>query len=228
MSARELELVRQTGTVPEQASAGQKTWRTVLADRNFWALAVARFLSEPAWQFFTYWIPFYLATERHMRLKDIGYFAWIPFIAGDLGCLFGGVLSPFFLRLGASILTARKLSTTVCAFLMVFAVFIGTAKTAGWAIAFFCVGAFAHQAMSSTLLTLPADIFPAHAVATGNGLSGTVGFLGGMGFTLVVGVVTMKIGYAPLFVAIAFFDLFGSAFLWLFLRAPRDGPGRLH
>jgi ACS family hexuronate transporter-like MFS transporter len=232
MSPRELGIVRgsdaqgsQEALRPEQGTAAtpdRQAWRTVLADRNFWALGMARFLSEPAWQFFTYWIPLYLATERHMRLKDIGYFAWIPFIAADLGALFGGVLSPLFLRMGASVLTARKLSATVCAVLMVPAVFIGTAKSAGLAIAFFCAGAFAHQAMSSTLLTLPADLFPQRAVATANGLSGTVGFLGGMGFTMIVGVVAMKIGYAPLFVAIALFDLVGSSFLWILLRAPRE------
>jgi ACS family hexuronate transporter-like MFS transporter len=195
-------------------------WSTVLGDRNFWALAMARFLSEPAWQFFTYWIPLYLASERHMKLREIGHFAWMPFLAADVGCLFGGVLSPIFIRLGSSILTARKLSTTVCALLMVFAVFIGTARSSGWAIAFFCVGAFAHQAMSSTLLTLPADLFPVRVVATANGLSGAIGGLGGTIFTMVVGAVAMTIGYAPLFVAIALFDLVGSACLWALLRDP--------
>ena len=100
-------------------------WKVVLSRRDFWALAIARFFSEPAWQFFTYWIPLYLASERHMNLKQIGYFAWLPFVAGDIGCLFGGVLSPLFIRLTFSVLTARKLSASLCALLMVFAIFIG-------------------------------------------------------------------------------------------------------
>jgi ACS family hexuronate transporter-like MFS transporter len=204
----------------ERVNAEKDTWRTVLRDRNFWALAGARFLSEPAWQFFSYWIPLYLASERHMKLRDIGYFAWMPFVAADAGCLFGGALSPVFMRLGASLITARKLSTTVCAVLMVFAIFIGAAKSAGWAIVFFCIAAFAHQAMSSTLLTLPADLFPSSAVATANGLSGAFGGLGGTGFTMIVGVAVTKIGYAPIFVAIALFDLVGSACLWGVLRDP--------
>lgn len=196
-------------------------WKIVLAKKHFWALAIARFLSEPAWQFFTYWIPLYLVTQRHLNLKQIAYFAWVPFLAGDIGCLFGGFLSPFFVARGASVMTARKLSATVCAVIMVGAIFIGSAPTAEWAVVFFCVGAFAHQAMSSTLLTLPADLFPRRAVATANGLSGTVGGLGGMIFTKIVGVVAVKIGYAPLFVAIALFDLVGSAALWALLRQPR-------
>jgi ACS family hexuronate transporter-like MFS transporter len=203
---------------------GESAWSIVLTQKNFWGLAIARFLSEPAWQFFIYWIPLYLATERHMKLKEIGYFAWLPFLAADLGCLFGGVLSPLFIWLRAPVLTARKLSASVCAFLMVFAIFIEKAPNAAWAIVFFCVAAFAHQAMSSTLLTLPADLFPQRTVATANGLSGAAGGLGGMLFTMVIGMVALKTGYAPLFVAMALFDLIGSAFLWGLLSEPKRGP----
>lgn len=201
-------------------------WKVVLSQRNFWGIALARFLSEPAWQFFTYWIPLYLATERHLRLKDIAYFAWAPFLAADVGCIFGGMLSPVFIRLGSTVMTARKLSAITSALLMVFAIFIGRASTVQSAVFFFCVGAFAHQAMSSTLLTLPADVFPRTSVATANGLSGTIGGMGGMLFTMVVGIVAMKVGYTPIFVAIAFLDLIGSALLCVLVRDPgRTRPG---
>ncbi|HEY4013610.1 MAG TPA: MFS transporter [Polyangiaceae bacterium] len=207
--------------VVQDTPSGTGVWKVVLLQKNFWALAIARFLSEPAWQFFTYWIPLYLATERHMSIKSIQWFAWAPFLAGDFGSLFGGVLSPIFIKLRCSVLTARKLSTTVCALLMMFAIFIGSAPTAVWAIVFFCIAAFAHQAMSATLLTLPADLFPKRTVATANGLSGSFGQFGGMLFTLVVGYVALNVGYAPLFVAIAFFDFIGSMVLWALLR---EGP----
>jgi ACS family hexuronate transporter-like MFS transporter len=224
VSAEERALIAGEPATTEKDDAEKGTWGTVLGDRNFWALAVARFLSEPAWQFFSYWIPLYLASERHMKLRDIGYFAWMPFVAADAGCLFGGALSPMFIRLGSTLITARKLSTTVCAVVMVFAIFIGAAKSAAWAIAFFCIAAFAHQAMSSTLLTLPADLFPPRAVATANGVSGAFGGLGGVGFTMIVGVAVTKVGYAPIFVAIALFDLVGSACLWGLLRDPTLRP----
>lgn len=207
----------------EEAPKEKGVWRLVVRQRNFWALALARFLSEPAWQFFTYWIPLYLSDERHMNLKQIAYFAWVPFLAADLGCLFGGVLSPFFIRRGLKILTARKAAATVPALLMTCAVFIGKAPSVEWAIAFFSVGAFAHQALSSTLLTLPADLFPKRTVATANGMSGSIGYLGGMLFTFVVGRVAQAIGYAPLFVGIAFFDLVGALLLWSLLRDPSPG-----
>jgi MFS transporter, ACS family, hexuronate transporter len=106
----------------------------------------------------------------------------------------------------------------------VFAISIGTAKSAGWAIVFFCIAAFAHQAMSSTLLTLPGDLFPPRVVATANGLSGAFGGLGGTGFTLIVGVAVTRVGYASIFVVIALFALVGSACLWGLLHDPTPGP----
>jgi ACS family hexuronate transporter-like MFS transporter len=120
-----------------------------------------------------------------------------------------------------AVMTARKCSASVSAILMVFAVFIGKAQSAEWAIFFICIGAFAHQSMSATLMTLPADLFPEKTVATANGLSGTAAMIGGMLFTQVVGVVAQGIGYGPLFTAIAFLDIIGVAFLWSLLREPK-------
>jgi ACS family hexuronate transporter-like MFS transporter len=200
---------------------GKGVWKIVLPQRNFWALGIARFFSEPAWQFFSYWIPLYLATERGMNLKQIGYFAWLPFLAADIGSMFGGVMSPFFIKKGIPVMKARKLAATVSAFLMVFAVFIGRATSPGWAIFFICIGAFAHQSMSATLMTLPADLFPKSTVATANGLSGTMAIAGGMLFTAIIGRVALSIGYGPLFTAIAFLDIIGVAFLWSLLREPK-------
>jgi len=198
--------------------------RLVLPQRNFWGLAVARFLSEPAWQLFTYWIPFYLVTERHLNLRQVAYFAWVPFLAADLGSLLGGLLSPFFIGRGLSVLTARKVAMTIPAVLMTLAAFTGRAPSAGLAILFFAIGAFAHQAISATLLTLPADLFPRRTVATANGMSGMAGYAGGILFTWVVGKVAGSIGYGPLFVAIALFDLVGAAFVWAMLRPPAAEP----
>ncbi|MCX7971401.1 MAG: MFS transporter [Negativicutes bacterium] len=197
-------------------------WYQVIARREFWAVAIARFFSEPAWQFFSYWIPMYLFTERGLDLKQIAIFAWMPPLAGDLGCLFGGFLSPFFIRRGISVLTARKCAATVSALIMVVAVFIGHSQSVGWAVFFFCVGSFAHQSMSSTLLTLPADLFPKHSVGKANGFTGSVGQYGGMLFTLVVGYVATHVGYNPLFVAIGCLDLVGAVMLWILLRRPGE------
>ncbi len=91
------------------------SWKKVVISRNFFAIASARFLSEPAWQTFNAWIPLYLMTERHMNIKEIAMFAWLPFLAADLGCILGGYLSPFFHKhLKVSLFTSRKMVMFPC------------------------------------------------------------------------------------------------------------------
>ncbi len=205
----------------EETPREKGVWKVVLGQRNFLGIAIARFLSEPAWQFFTYWIPMYLVTQRGMNLKQIALFGWIPFLAADLGSFVGGLLSPMYQKIGFSVLNARRVSMTTAALLMPFALLIAKAPSGEWAVFWFCFGAFGHNCISATLLTLPADLFPKHTVATANGLSGCIGYFGGMLFTWGVGWLVMHLGYGPIFTMIAFFDIIGATALWLLLRIPQ-------
>ncbi len=204
-----------TGPVPN-------FWRLILGQRNFWGIALARFLSEPAWQFYSYWIPLYFATQRGMNLKQIGLFLWVPFLAADLGSFVGGFISPFYRKLGFKILTSRKLAMTTAAFMMPVSILIIHAPTAYWAIFWFCIAAFGHQCISAVLLVLPVDLFPKSTVATANGLSGSFAHFGGMLFTFTVGWLVTHIGYSPVFVIIALLDLIGAAILWIAIREPKS------
>jgi ACS family hexuronate transporter-like MFS transporter len=205
----------------EETTHEKGVWKVVLMQRNFWGIAIARFLSEPAWQFFTYFIPLYLMEQRGMNLKQIGLFAWIPFLAADLGSFVGGALSPMYQKIGLKVLNARRASMTTAALLMPFALLIAKAPTGGLAIFWFCFGAFGHNCISATLLTLPADLFPKRTVATANGMSGCIGYLGGMLFTALAGWLAMHVGYSPIFTMIAFFDIIGAIALWTILRVPK-------
>lgn len=204
----------------EESPHEKGVWKLILKQKNFWAIAIARFLSEPAWQFFSYWIPMYLVTQRGMNLKEIAMFAWIPFLAADLGSFIGGLLSPTYQKLGAKVLTARKLALTTAALMMPFALLVAKAPSGGWAIFWFCFAAFGHNCISATLLTLPADLFPLRSVATANGLSGFFGYMGGMLFTLAVGWMVMSLGYRPIFTIIAFLDIVGAFFVWTLIKMP--------
>jgi ACS family hexuronate transporter-like MFS transporter len=205
----------------EDTGPVKNVWKLVLGQRNFWGIALARFLSEPAWQFFSYWIPIYFVTQRGLNLKQVGLYLWMPFLAADVGSFVGGVLSPFYQKFGFKVLTARKLSMTTAACMMPFAFFVTKTESPGWAIFYICMAAFGHQCISATLLTLPVDLFPKRTVATANGLSGSAALAGGMIFTFIVGWLVMHIGYAPIFVTIAFLDLIGAALLWALIREPK-------
>ena len=191
----------------------------IIRSRRYWALAIPRFLAEPAWQTFNFWIPLYLATERHWDLKQIALFAWTPFLAADLGGVFGGYLSPLLMRvLKLDLLPARLAVTGVGAVLMIAPGLIALAGNAYLAMALFCVGGFAHQMISVTINTLSADVFPSRTLGTANGWVGAAGWTGGLLFSLLIGQLVHVTGYGPLFGCLGVFDLIGFAVLAVMIR----------
>ena len=191
--------------------------RIILRMPRFWVIAVPRFLIEPAWQTFSFWIPLYLATERGMELKEIALFAWLPFLAADLGGILGGYLSPWLMRRGVALIPSRVAGATLGAVLMIAPGCIGLAASPYTAIALFCVGGFAHQMISGLINTLSADVFAPGDVGTANGFIGQAGWIGGLLFSLLIGQLADTIGYAPLFGLLGVFDLIGAAVLIIFI-----------
>lgn len=201
------------------ANTKKATWLEIIRNRNFWAIGIPRFLSEPAWQTFNAWIPLYMMTERHMNLKEIAMFAWLPFLAADIGCVLGGYLSPFFHKhAGVSLLTSRKLVVAVGALSMIGPACVGFVASPYTAIALLCVGGFAHQVLSGALYSITSDVFGKNEVATATGLAGMSGYLGATLFTLLFGVLVTQVGYGPLFVLLAVFDLIAAVVVALMVR----------
>lgn len=222
LSAEERDYIL-SGQEQGKNAIARPSWRNIVGSRKFWGIAIPRFLAEPAWQTFSFWIPLYLVTVRHMNLKEIAAFAWLPFLAADLGSVVGGYLAPFYLKyLNVSIVTSRKLVVATGALLMAGPACIGLAASPYAAIALFCVGGFAHQMLSGALLTLGSDVFPQNEVGTAVGLAGSSAWIGGMIFSLVVGAMATTIGYNPLFVALWIFDIVGAVVVWNLLRSGDD------
>ncbi|WP_213880913.1 MFS transporter [Pseudomonas sp. dw_358] len=199
-------------------------WRKIIGTRNFYAIASARILSEPAWQTFNAWIPLYLMTERHMNIKEIAMFAWLPFLAADIGCVLGGYLSPLFHKYcKVSLFTSRKMVMLFGCSCMIGPACIGLVESPYTAIALLCLGGFAHQTLSGALYSITSDSFGKNEVGTATGLGGMFGFLGAAAFTAVFGVMVTKVGYAPLFVVLAIFDIIAAIVIWNVAR-PVGGP----
>ncbi len=189
--------------------------RALLGQSTFWTLAVPRFLAEPAWQTFSFWIPLYLARERGMNLGQIALFAWLPFLAADLGGLVGGYISPIVVRLtGVTLIRARVIGVTAAAALMIAPGCVGLVAGPAAALALLAVGGFAHQVLSVLINTLTADCFAAERVGAANGFVSQAGWLGGLLFSLAIGQLVDHTGFSPLFGALGLFDLVGAAFLW--------------
>ncbi|WP_028658317.1 MFS transporter [Novosphingobium sp. B-7] len=189
----------------------------ILKSRSFWAIALPRFLAEPAWQTFNFFIPLYLVSVWKLDLKAIALWAWLPFLAADFGSLGAGILPGYLMRRGAGVVASRKVTMAVGALCMIGPACIGLAGSPGLAIALFCVGGFAHQMLNGALITLCADLFNSRTVGTVSGMAGSIAWIGGMLFTLAIGKSADVFGYNPLFVALSLMDMIGAALLWVLL-----------
>lgn len=193
----------------------------VFSQKKFIGIILARFLTEPAWQTFSFWIPLYMVSVRGMDIKQFALFAWLPFLFSDLGCIGGGYLAPILhKRFGFRLINSRLTVITIGALCMVGPALISFVASPIVAILCFSLGGFAHQMLSSMMYAVVGDVFEKSEVATATGIAGMFGYLGGALFTLVVGALATTIGYEPLFALLFFFDLAAAALLWLFIGLP--------
>jgi len=188
--------------------------------RNFWGIAIPRFLADPTWGTLTFWVPLYLSQARHFDLKQIALFAWMPFLAADLGCLFGGAVSMALQRRGVGLINARRGAFTLGACLMTGVAFAGLVRSPYVAVALISLAGFAHQTLSVTVITMASDLFRRNEVATVAGMAGTCGNGGLLLFNLLIGGLVASVGYTPFFVCLGVLDLVGAAVLWTVVRAP--------
>jgi ACS family hexuronate transporter-like MFS transporter len=197
----------------------------IAAQRNFWGIALPRFLADPTWGTLTFWVPLYLSQVRHFDLKQIALFAWLPFLAADAGCLFGGYVVMKLQERGVGLINARRWAFTLGACLMVGMAFTGLVQSPYAAIALLSLGGFAHQTLSVTVITMSSDLFKRSEVATVAGMAGTFGNAGLLIFSLLIGRLVTTVGYTPFFIGLAALDLVGAAVLWLLVRDPNAGTG---
>jgi len=197
----------------------------IARQRNFWGIALPRMLADPTWGTLTFWLPLYLKTVRGFDLKQIAMFAWVPFLAADLGCLFGPVVTSALQRFaGCKLINARRGAFTLGACLMVSVGFAGFVANPYVAVALISLAGFAHQTLSVTVITMSSDLFKRGEVATVAGMAGTFGNAGVLVFSLLIGALVTSVGYTPFFICLGVFDLLGALILWTVVRGPDTHP----
>lgn len=199
MRVQEVEALARDPDQQVGAKAQRIPWARLLRYREVRGIVVARFLADPIWWFYVFWIFDYLKHQRGLSLTTIGKIGWIPFLTADLGCLVGGGLSSYLMRRGWSTDKARKSVMVPSALLMSGAALIFHSKTVWEALALISLATFAHQSWSTNMLTLPADLFPSQAVASVSGLSGFGAAFGGFLFQGLTGYLLDHFSYAPVF-----------------------------
>ena len=204
LSAAELAHIEQDPADPVEKIA----WTKLLTKRETWAFALGKFLIDPIWWMFLFWLPDFLGKRYGMDLKTFGPPIVAIYLLSDVGSVGGGWLSSRLLKNGASINKARKLTMLVCALLAVPVMFASFADSVWLAVLIIGVATAAHQGFSANLYTLPSDVFPRGAVGSVVGIGGMLGAVGGMVFSKYIGGVLESIGtYTPIFVVA------GSAYL---------------
>jgi MFS transporter, ACS family, hexuronate transporter len=185
-----------------QAPSGEKTaWRQLWRVPETWAYALARFLIDPIWWMFLFWLPDFFAKRYSLDLAHFGPPLVVVYLVSDLGSVAGGWLSSRLIRGGASVNRARK-STMLLASVLVMPVTLAMYADGLWlAVAILGLATAGHQAFSANLYTFPSDVFPKRAVASVVGIGGTAGAIGGMLMAKYAGWVLDKLGsYTPIFV----------------------------
>ncbi len=192
-------------------------------EKKFYGIAIPVFLAEPAWAVLSFWVPLYLANERGMDLKQIVMFAWLPFLAADIGSVASGYLTKIYVRwFGCTRVNSIVASSITGAVLMISLALMTLVKDPYLAIALISIGGFGHQVISCMLSALLVERFDRRQMATVNGMRGSCAWIASFIFSLIIGVTADTIGFNPLFIAMGFFDLIGAVFLVMFIAERRQ------
>jgi MFS transporter, ACS family, hexuronate transporter len=220
VSAAELAYIR--SDPPE--SVTPIPWAQLLPHKQTWAFAIGKFMTDPIWWLYLFWIPDFLHRNHGLNLTAIGLPIVVIYLIADVGSIGGGWLSSAFIKRGWSVNAARKTAMLVCALCVVPIVFASRVNSLWGAVLLVGLAAAAHQGWSANIFTLTSDMFPRRAVGSVVGIGGMAGAVGGMLISLVVGAILDTTGSYFLIFLIA-----GSAYLLalaiIHLLCPRlEGP----
>lgn len=190
----------------------------IIKQRNFLGIGIARFLADPAWGTISFWVPVFFVETLNFSLKEIAMFVWMPFLMADLGCLAGGFVAKFLHDRGISLVNSRRVTFTIAAIIMTTIGFVSIVTNPYLAVLLISVAGFAHQMLSSAVISLGADLFKKNEVATATGMAGACAWSGQLIFNLFIGAFVSIIGFAPFFIALAVFDVIGAIVLWGFIK----------
>jgi ACS family hexuronate transporter-like MFS transporter len=222
MSAAELAYIRSDAAEPPT----RLPWMQILRYRQAWAFIAAKFMTDPIWWFFLFWLPKFLHAEYGLTLLGLGAPLIAIFVCADVGSIAGGWLAGRLIRRGWSVNRARKSAMAACALAVVPIVFAAGADNLWLAVALIGLATAGHQGWSANVFTLASDLFPRAAVASVVGVGGFAGAVGGMLIANFVGFLLQATGsYVPVFLVA------GSAYLLalavVHVLAPRLEPAQL-
>ncbi|MFH0990586.1 MAG: MFS transporter [bacterium] len=211
--------------VPESLEKEKVSWFKLLTFRQTWAFIVGKFLTDPIWWFYLFWLPSFLNKQYGMSKTDLALPIAVVYTMTTIGSIFGGWLSGYLIKKGWEVFKARRLAMLIFALC---ALPVATAQALGqysywFAILIVGIAASAHQAWSANIFTTTSDMFPKKAVASVTGLGGMAGAVGGIFIAKIAGLLldhykalnSIETGYYVMFL------ICGSAYLiaWVIFNA---------
>ena len=222
VSAAELAWIQQDPADPVEPVA----WSRLIGKRETWAYALGKFLIDPIWWFFLFWLPGYMFDRYQLDLKTFGLPLAAIYLISDFGSVAGGWLSSRMMKDGYSANVARKVTMLICALCVLPIWFAQSIDNVWLAVLVIGLATAAHQAFSANLYTLPSDMFPRAAVGSVVGIGGTVGAVGGMLMAKFTGyILDTTQSYEVLFAICA--SAYLIALLAVHILSPRLAPAKV-
>jgi ACS family hexuronate transporter-like MFS transporter len=190
----------------------------LMGQRKTWGVVIGRSLTDPVWWFFVFWLPQYLSDARGFSLKQIAMFAWMPFVAADVGNFVGGGISGWLVRRHVPVLKARSLVCVYSCIPMLAGIPAVSVTTPAVALALICIALLGYASWSTMGLTFPSDLFPPEVVATVTGLSGFGAGIVSTVFTVLIGHIVDRFSYVPAFIAAGTLPIAATVAILLLLR----------
>ena len=202
---------------PDAAAAPTLGYRTLLRLPQTWAIVIGKALTDPVWFLITDWLAIFLVS-RGFALEDSLLAFWVPFVAADLGNFAGGGVSSALIARGWRVGAARK-AVIVGGTLGMLALIPAVYATSLHALAaYFAIATFSYAALSTMILNLPADLYPARSVGSVAGLGGTAAGLGTIVATYLTGIITDRYSFAPILITGSLIPLVAMVLLLVFIR----------
>lgn len=220
------------------------SWFRLLAFRQTWAFFFGKFLTDPIWWFYLFWLPSYLSGENARKASQYlashqgfsgppdtvpGVISWplaiaVVYTVATFGSIFGGLLPKWMINRGMDANQARKLSMFFFALVPLLVLLASRAGEVNtwYAVIIVSLACAAHQAWSANIFATVSDMFPKIAVASVTGIGGMAGAIGGILIARLAGALLQKYtvlgrieaGYGILFI------ICGSSYLtaWVVMQ----------
>jgi ACS family hexuronate transporter-like MFS transporter len=224
ITAPELTLLRQSFSAEAAAAGAARRPRYLDLFRlpQTWGLFLSRFLSDPVWWFYLFWLPKYLVEHRGFSMVEVGLLAWMPYLSADIGAIFGGVLSGWLVKRQWPVLKARSAGMLPFALMMPLSIGVAFTPSSSVALALICIVTFAHMAWKTNLMTLTNDLYPRAVVGSVAGIAAFGNGLGGALFTGLTGFVVERFSYDAIFILMGFMHPAAFLLFRLFVKGPVD------